>query len=71
MQTVSESFEISIDAEGSVRLDCAGYISFLRAFESFVQLVSRTGEIARVPLQIKDTPSYAWRGVMLDLSRYF
>jgi hexosaminidase len=67
----NEAFEIFISPNGDTVFRCAGYVSFLRALETFSQLISSGGVLARVPIYIADFPSYSWRSLLLDVSTRF
>lgn len=70
----AESYEIEIDVEASVTLQCRGYLSFLRAVETLFQLFEMDESGVRLenyPITISDEPSYTYRGVMLDPARNF
>jgi N-acetyl-beta-hexosaminidase len=64
----SEAFEIFISPNGNTVFRVAGYVAFLRALETFSQLVSSSGTIDRLPIYIADYPSFSWRSLLLDVS---
>lgn len=68
---MNEAYEIFINLQGNVTLKCAGYVSFIRAMETFMQLISEDAIINRLPMHIADYPSFPWRGIMIDLARHF
>lgn len=66
-----EYFEILVSETGTIRFNCVGYVSFLRALETFTKLISKEGTLKGLPIVIKDQPSVAWRGISIDTARYF
>lgn len=49
-----------------------GYVSFLRALETFFQLFEqKKNTLKSLPLTVEDEPSYKWRGIMLDTARQY
>lgn len=50
------------------------YVGFLRALETFSQLLEKKGDhyvVNHMPLSVDDNPNFLWRGLMLDSSRHF
>ena len=70
LENTSEKYEIIIEIK-SAMFRCHGYVSFLRALQTFVQLISKEGSIERLPIMIEDEPSVPYRGIMIDTSRFF
>ncbi|HEY7895542.1 MAG TPA: beta-N-acetylhexosaminidase [Gemmatimonadaceae bacterium] len=71
----------SVDEDESYTLDVTTFRAVLRAptvvgalrgLETFQQLVTATGSGFTVPLaHIADRPRFAWRGLLIDVSRHF
>jgi len=71
----SEWYKLEIGNTGDAKITGATAFAVLHAFETLAQLIqfnaSGSPVIARVPLTIQDSPRYAWRGLMIDVSRHF
>lgn len=71
----AEEYEILIDGSGkAVTLRCRGYLSYIRSLESLFQLLRKEGRqfsLRHYPLSVRDKPSYAYRGLMLDTARHY
>ncbi|KAL4486823.1 hypothetical protein ABPG72_006655 [Tetrahymena utriculariae] len=74
---VDEAYEISINQNlTNIEFKCHGYVSFLRAIETFIQILIQSHQKTHfafdfLPLSIKDAPAFGHRGVMIDTSRHF
>lgn len=64
----SEAYELHITPY-SVVVRAAGRIGRLRALQTLSQLRSNRGTLPC--MDVYDAPAYAWRGVMIDVSRHF
>jgi hexosaminidase len=76
---VDETYELQVTATGA-ELNAATQWAALRGIESFSQLVrwnhtyNPAGDVYFVdelPVVIKDTPRFQWRGMLLDSARHF
>lgn len=68
-QLGSEGYRLEVTPKG-VSLSAPKYAGLVNGIQTFRQLVPLQGN--RVPaVKIEDQPTYAWRGMMLDVSRYF
>ncbi|EOD2821405.1 beta-N-acetylhexosaminidase [Providencia stuartii] len=68
---MDESYQITTDNHGAT-IKAATRFGAMRAMETLLQLIQTDGENTFIPLlTIKDSPRFAWRGVMLDSSRHF
>lgn len=68
----SEGYRLEVSPQG-VSLSAPKYAGIVNGLQTFRQLLP-TGKQAQpsIPaLKIEDQPTYAWRGMMLDVSRYF
>ena len=62
---MKENYSIQIfgkEENHKVIFKCEGYVSFLRALETFYQLFEKNYTLYKLPLEIQDEPSYKWRG---------
>jgi len=67
----NESYELTITA-AEIVLKAETDIGALRGFETLLQLLSVDEEGYYFPtIEIRDQPRYAWRGLMIDVSRHF
>ena len=75
-----ESYSLRLDAAGGV-LSAATEWGALRGIETFTQLVQRSYADAAtestadlllcgLPMSVDDSPTYAWRGLLVDTSRH-
>jgi len=68
---VDESYKLEISAN-EVVLEAPNTIGALRGLETLYQLCSRKADKFYFPaLSIQDAPRFAWRGLMIDVSRHF
>jgi len=68
----SEGYRLEVSPKG-VSLSAPQYAGIVNGLQTFRQLLP-TGKQTRpsIPaLEIEDQPTFAWRGMMLDVSRYF
>jgi hexosaminidase len=66
-----ESYELRVGDDG-VRLDAPGPTGVLRGLATLIQLATQEGQGFVFPdVTIHDEPRFAWRGVMIDVSRHF
>lgn len=66
-----ESYTLDVTPSGA-KLHAANPLGVLRGLQTFLQLVTITPDGFRVPaLHIQDEPRFAWRGLMIDVSRHF
>jgi len=66
-----ESYSLEVTAAGA-KLSAANPLGILRGLQTFLQLVDVTPEGFAAPaVTIKDQPRFAWRGLMIDVSRHF
>jgi hexosaminidase len=66
-----EAYELTISAE-DVNLKARNAYGIQRGMETFFQLFERSATGWRVPaVTVRDEPRFAWRGLMLDVSRHF
>ena len=63
-----EAYRLHITPD-TLLVEAAGREGFLHAAQTLLQLRDAKGHI--VCADINDSPAYAWRGVMLDVSRHF
>lgn len=65
------SYELDIDGKG-IRLSAATRTGIFYGFQTLLQLVKPQDDGLALPhCSIRDTPRFAWRGLMLDVSRHF
>lgn len=66
-----ESYTLEVAPTGA-KLSAANPLGVLRGLQTFLQLVDVTPEGFAAPsVTIRDTPRFAWRGLMIDASRHF
>jgi hexosaminidase len=66
-----ESYTLSVSADGAV-IKAPAVDGALRGLETFAQLIAPGPDGFRAPaMQIEDRPRFAWRGLMMDVSRHF
>jgi hexosaminidase len=66
-----ESYELTVNATGA-QLNAATPLGVLNGLQTFLQLVEPTANGFAVPaVNIKDRPRFAWRGLLIDVSRHF
>ena len=66
-----ESYTLDVTSDGA-RLDAPTGTGALRGLETFSQLiVARAGGFEVPAVHIEDRPRFAWRGLMLDVSRHW
>ena len=66
-----ESYQLDVDASGA-RLSAPTVYGALDGIETFLQLVTPSTSGFEVPaVHIEDRPRFAWRGLMLDVSRHW
>ncbi|AXC11707.1 Beta-hexosaminidase [Acidisarcina polymorpha] len=66
-----ESYHLSVSGTG-VELTAANPLGILHGLETLLQLVEPGPHGWRIPyVRIDDAPRFAWRGMMIDVSRHF
>jgi hexosaminidase len=66
-----ETYQLDVTSQNA-RIEAHSVTGALRGLETFLQLVERNGDSYQVPaVHIEDHPRYAWRGLMLDVSRHW
>ena len=66
-----ESYQLVINSAGA-RLNAPTTLGAMRGLQTFLQLVQTTGAGFAAPaVTINDRPRFAWRGLMIDVSRHF
>ncbi len=66
-----ESYELTISDSGAT-LTAPTTLGILRGLQTFLQLVQITPSgFAAAAVTIKDQPRFAWRGMLIDVSRHF
>jgi hexosaminidase len=66
-----ESYSLTVSPTGA-KLEAATPLGTMHGLETFLQLVEVTPEGFAVPaITIQDKPRFAWRGLMIDVSRHF
>ncbi len=66
-----ESYSLEISASGA-KLDATTTLGIMRGLETFLQLVQTISDGFAAPaIMIHDKPRFAWRGLMIDVSRHF
>jgi len=66
-----ESYGLEISQAGA-RLSAPSALGIMHGLQTFLQLVETTKEGFAVPaISIEDSPRFAWRGLMIDVSRHF
>jgi hexosaminidase len=66
-----ESYDLVV-AESGAKLTAANPLGALHGLQTFLQLLEITGTGFAVPVvTIKDAPRFAWRGLLIDVSRHF
>jgi hexosaminidase len=73
---VDESYNLTVSAEGDVKLSAVSSIGVLRGLETFTQLFYQHSAgtfwyTPFAPVSIQDAPKFPHRGVMLDTARHF
>lgn len=62
-----ESYSLQVTPD-SIKVSATGHEGFMRAAQTLNQLVTRRGIAC---CTVSDSPDFAWRGVMIDVSRHF
>ena len=66
-----ESYNLEVSPTGA-QLSAPTTLGILHGLQTFLQLVETTGDGFAVPvITIQDKPRFAWRGLMIDVSRHF
>jgi hexosaminidase len=66
-----ESYSLEVTATGA-KLNAANPLGVLRGLQTFLQLVEVSPNGFAAPaVTIQDQPRFAWRGLMIDVSRHF
>jgi hexosaminidase len=66
-----ESYTLDVTPAGA-KLHAANTLGTLRGFQTFLQLVSVTGDgFAATAVSIQDQSRFQWRGLMIDVARHF
>lgn len=70
-----EVYELELGNNRKWEISADFYPGFLRAFETFSQLLQRNSEgkhkVSGLPISVQDSPSFKWRGLMIDTSRHY
>jgi len=68
---MDESYRIQVSTR-QIRLEANTTIGALRGMQTIIQLLSNDESGFYLPIvNIEDAPRYAWRGLMIDVSRHF
>src|SRR5437867_6360230 len=66
-----ESYNLAVSPAGA-QLSAPTTLGILHGLQTFLQLAETTGDGFAVPvITIHDKPRFAWRGLMIDVSRHF
>ena len=66
-----ESYQLIVE-QSAAKLTAPNPLGILHGLQTFLQLVETTGKGFAVPaITIKDEPRFAWRGLLIDVSRHF
>ena len=66
-----ESYSLEVTSTGA-KLSASNPLGILRGLQTFLQLVAITPDGFAAPaVSIHDQPRFAWRGMMIDVSRHF
>jgi len=66
-----ESYALTVNESGA-KLTAPNPLGILHGFQTFLQLVETAEKGFAVPVvTIKDEPRFAWRGLLIDVSRHF
>ena len=66
-----ESYELTVSESGA-KLTAPNPLGILHGLQTFLQLVATSTNGFAVPaVTIKDQPRFAWRGLLIDVSRHF
>lgn len=65
-----ESYKLTVTAEG-VSIQAPGNGGLVYGGQTFLQLLPQDGNKTLPAVEIADEPVFPWRGMMLDVSRYF
>ena len=66
-----ESYNLEVSPAGA-QLSAPTTLGILHGLQTFLQLVETAGDGFAVPvITIQDKPRFAWRGLMIDVSRHF
>ncbi len=65
-----EGYRLTVDAKGA-RIAASANGGWFYGAQTLLQLTPRAGAKTIPAVNISDAPAYPWRGVMLDVSRYF
>jgi len=66
-----ESYSLEVTPSGA-KLNAANPLGVIRGLQTFLQLVEVTPDGFAAPaVSIQDQPRFAWRGLMIDVSRHF
>jgi len=66
-----ESYSLEVTANGA-KLNAANPLGVLRGLQTFLQLIEVSPNGFAAPaVTIQDQPRFAWRGLMIDVSRHF
>lgn len=75
VDSVDESYELSMTSAGEVAITAASSIGLLYGLTTFTQLFFKHSDgcayTTKAPVEITDQPKFAWRGLNLDTSRTF
>ncbi|KAL4444539.1 hypothetical protein ABPG74_016832 [Tetrahymena malaccensis] len=69
-----ESYTLEATANKTISINANTYFGFLRALETLSQLLRQNPDevsLPYLPIQIQDSPSYGYRGVMIDSARNY
>jgi len=66
-----ESYSLEVTSSGA-KLDASNPLGVLRGLQTFLQVVAVTPDgFSALAISIHDQPRFAWRGMMIDVSRHF
>lgn len=74
------SYAINVEDENSMSITAENVYGFLKGIETFSQLIeldesnsetSTMYKMSGLPLTIKDSPRFVWRGLLIDTSRHW
>lgn len=65
-----ESYRLTI-ASGNIKIEAGSQSGFFYARKTLQQIVESTGSSRLPEMTVEDAPNFSWRGLHLDVSRYF
>ena len=76
-KTDYEKYNLSVETDGKVNIEADFYPGVIRGLDTLSQLIDRNENVKNeyrikyTPINIKDGPSYSYRGLMLDTSKEY